>query len=181
MRTKKRTLLTTKVYGFNPWMDQVTAIHQMMETTGQKSEAPILRDLIDEALAGRRRKGPEGPHEPSPVQGLAETLHTIQTLLLKLVRQGETSLRLQDVSIGLIQETLAEAHDGRKTSWDYLAVPELTQQGNSSSEIERYFDEKTETAQDYAYRLAEEIQRNQKDSDDESKENEVHIEPEKLK
>jgi len=53
MRTKKRTLLTTKVYGFNPWMDQVTAINELMDSLGQKSEAPIIRDLIDEGLAAR--------------------------------------------------------------------------------------------------------------------------------
>jgi hypothetical protein len=86
MRTKKRTLVTTKVYGFNPWMDQLLTINQIMETTGQKSEAPIIRDLIDEALAARRRKtsGNESAQQP-PTQELTDSLHTIQVLLLKLI------------------------------------------------------------------------------------------------
>ena len=91
MRTKKRTLVTSKVYGFNPWMDQHLTINQIMETTGQKSEAPIIRDLIDEALVARRRKtsGTESAQQPSPTQELTESLHTIQVLLLKLIEQGK--------------------------------------------------------------------------------------------
>src|ERR1700694_2404511 len=32
-------------------MDQLPTINQIMEATGQKSEAPIIWDLVDEALA----------------------------------------------------------------------------------------------------------------------------------
>ena len=37
----------------------MTAINDLMDTLGQKSEVPIIRDLIDEALAARRRKSSE--------------------------------------------------------------------------------------------------------------------------
>jgi len=56
MRTKKRSLVATKVYGFNPWMDQLVVINQIMERTGQRSEAPVIRELIDEALTARGAK-----------------------------------------------------------------------------------------------------------------------------
>ena len=56
MRTKKRTLLTTKVYGFNP-VDGSGNCHQSDDGVFRPEiEAPILRDLIDEALAARRHK-----------------------------------------------------------------------------------------------------------------------------
>src|SRR5437868_6207612 len=105
MRTKKRTLLTNKVYGFNPWMDQVTAINQLMEATGQKSEAPIVRDLIDEALAARRRKqnGTEAA-EPQPAAPEAtDTLQTIEALLLRMIGQSETAFRVESLSLELLQ------------------------------------------------------------------------------
>ena len=57
MRKSKRALAKSKMYGFNPWVDQVDAIKQIMEETGQKAEAVLLRELIDEALLARRKKG----------------------------------------------------------------------------------------------------------------------------
>ena len=56
MRKSKRVLFKPKVFGFNPYADQVPAIKQIMEETGQESEAPVLRMLIDEALRARRQK-----------------------------------------------------------------------------------------------------------------------------
>ena len=159
MRTKKRTLVTTKVYGFNPWMDQHLTINQIMETTGQKSEAPIIRDLIDEALAARRRKtsGTESAQQPSPTQELTESLQTIQVLLLKLIEQGQTAVRAESLSLELLQETLAEARAGRIGLWETLAVPALKQAGTDAQQIASLFEHQTDQAKNFAYRLAEEI------------------------
>src|SRR5229473_5073738 len=142
MRTKKRTLVTTKVYGFNPWMDQHLTINQIMETTGQKSEAPIIRDLIDEALAARRRKtsGAESAEPPPPTQELTESLHTVQALLLKLIEQGQTALRVESLNLELLQETLAEARASRIGLWENLAVPALKERGSDVQEIASLFD-----------------------------------------
>ncbi len=159
MRTKKRTLVTTKVYGFNPWMDQHLTINQIMETTGQKSEAPIIRDLIDEALAARRRKtsGTESAQQPPPTQELTESLHTIQVLLLKLIEQGQTAVRAESLSLELLQETLAEARAGRIGLWETLAVPALKQAGRDAQQIASMFEQPTDEAKNFAYGLAEEI------------------------
>jgi hypothetical protein len=66
MRKSTRVIFKPKVYGFNPWADQMPAIKQIMEDLGQESEAPVLRMLIDEALRVRRRKagGTELQHRP---------------------------------------------------------------------------------------------------------------------
>jgi hypothetical protein len=159
MRTKKRTLVTTKVYGFNPWMDQLLSINQIMETTGQKSEAPIIRDLIDEALTARRRKtsATESASQPPPATELTDNLHTIQVLLLKLIEQGETHVRVQSLNLELLQETLGEARAGRIAVWDTVSVRALIDEGKSPSDIDRLFEAHTDQAQAFAYDVAEKI------------------------
>jgi hypothetical protein len=159
MRTKKRTLVTTKVYGFNPWMDQLLSINQIMETTGQKTEAPIIRDLIDEALAARRRKSSaiESTDQPKPTQEFTDSLHTIQALLLKLIEQGETHVRVQSLNLELLQETLGEARAGRIGVWETLVVPALRAKGDQSEGIVGLFEDHTERGQTFAYDLAARI------------------------
>jgi hypothetical protein len=158
MRTKKRTLLTTKVYGFNPWMDQVTAINDLMDSLGQKSEAPIIRDLIDEALAARRRRSTaiETKAATPPDKDLASKLDTIQALLLKLVGQGGATFDMGSVKLELLQEALVEARVGRMMLWEILAVPALRDRGKAfqiAELLETYVNE----GKDYSYGLAEEI------------------------
>jgi len=59
------------------YMDQVYQIRAIMEATGEVKDAPVIRELLDEALGARRRKalGFTDSKEP-PGQGTAETLHT---------------------------------------------------------------------------------------------------------
>jgi hypothetical protein len=161
MKRSKRALSKGKIYGFNPWADQVYAINQIMEETGEKSESIVLRDLIDEALSARRRKPvkPEMTETPKP-ESSAEILQTIQTLLLKLIRQGEISLRIQDVSLALTQDTLAEARAGRKASWN-LSLEGLKEGGLGAGEIAKRFDKETNEAKNYAYGIAEDIKKSQ--------------------
>jgi hypothetical protein len=137
----------------------VPAIKQIMEEIGQESEAPVLRMLIDEALRARRRKvaGIESPEQPPPAQELAETLQTIQALLLRMIGQGQTAFRIQSLSLELLQETLAEVRAGRVGLWEALAVPALRQQGRSAQDNANRFDAHTEDAKNFAYGLTEEI------------------------
>jgi hypothetical protein len=160
MKRGKRTLSKGKIYGFNPWTDQVHAIDRIMEESGEKSESTILRDLIDEGLAGRRRKSVK-LESAEPLKMESETLKTVQALLLKLVRQGETSLRVQDVSLALLQDTLAEAHAVRKISWDELREPSLRKKGATASQIKKQFDSELAAAKHHALRLATEIKKSQ--------------------
>ena len=88
-RGRKRTL-SKHVSSFNMYMDQVYQVRAIMEATGAVKDAPVIRELLDEALGARRRKalGMYDSEEP-PGQGTAETLHTLQTLLLKLIRHED--------------------------------------------------------------------------------------------
>jgi len=141
-------------------MDQVDAIDQLVIDTGEK-ESIVLRKLVDEALVARRREVSEAElSESPPIEGLAETLQTVQTLLLKLVRQGDTSLRMQDVSLALLQDTLAEARAGRKVSWEQ-GLSALKEDGLSSSQIAKRFQTETEEAKDFAYSAAQELKKQQ--------------------
>src|SRR6185295_9005864 len=101
-RGRKRSL-SKKVSSFNMWMDQVYQVRAIMEATGAVKDAPVIRELLDEALGARRRKalGITDSEEP-PGQGTAETLHTLQTLLLQLVRRGETLFQGQNIGLKLL-------------------------------------------------------------------------------
>lgn len=156
MRKAKRVLSKSKMYGFNPWADQVDAISVIIARTGEK-EATVLRQLVDEALVARRLKeAGTDIEEASSTQGLAGMVETIQTILLKLVRQGDTILKMGDVNLALLQETLAESRAGRKFAWD-RAVPEMKEDGLGASEITKRFDRETAEAKRFAYAVAKEI------------------------
>lgn len=161
MRKSNRVLFKPKVYGFNPWADQMPAIKSIMEETGQDSEAPVLRMLIDEALRARRRKATvKESSEPSPPsQELEQTLQTVQALLLKMIEQGDVAFRVQSLSLELLQETLVEARAGRIGAWEYLAVPALREQGKTGSEIANLLESQTAASKDFAYGVAEEIKK----------------------
>jgi hypothetical protein len=129
------------MYGFHPWLDQV--------------------DAIDQALVARQRQvsGAE-LSRPASNDGFGETLQTVQTLLLKLVRQGDTSLRMQDVTLALLPDTMAEARAGRKASWE-LGAAALRKSGLSPNQIAKRFEAETEEAKDFAYGAAQEIKKQQ--------------------
>lgn len=161
MRKAKRVISKTKTYGFNPWVDQFDAIKQIMADTGEK-ESTVLRKLIDEALIARRRKVADKELAvESSVGGGPETLRAIQDLLVRLVGLTDKSLRVQDVSLALLQDTLAEARAGRKVSWQQL-VARLKEQGLNTKEISKRFDDETGDAKRFAYSAAKEIKSRQK-------------------
>ena len=157
-RSSKRAL-TKRVTSFNFYVDQATQIQAIMEATGTTMEAPLVRQLVDEALAARRRKlAPlETPAPIAPLQDGSEILETIQTLLLRIIGQGETNYRIGSITLELLQEALSEARAARLGLWDHLVAPELKGRGNGNQEIGKLFDAKTKQAQEFAYGLAGEI------------------------
>ncbi len=158
----KRTLLKSST-SVNLYTDQAIQLQAIMEAVGARKEAPIIRELLDEALAARRRKSVHRveAETPPPAQDLGETLQTIQTLLLKLIRQDETGLRAQGISLILLQEVLAEANAGRKIAWNKLEVPSLSEKGMTAKEIQERLSAETNESKDYAYGMAEEIRNRQ--------------------
>ena len=157
-RSSKRAL-TKRVTSFNFYVDQATQIQAIMEATGTTMEAPLVRQLVDEALAARRRKlvPLETPPPIAPLQDGSEILETIQTLLLRIIGQGETNYRIGSITLELLQEALSEARAARLGLWDHLVASELKGRGNSNQEIAELFDAKTKQAQEFAYGLAGEI------------------------
>ena len=159
-RNSKRTLLK-KITSLNLYIDQAVQIKALMEATRAEKEAPVLRQLIDEALAARRRKFVEHPQPelPPATQDISETLQTLQTLMLRMIGQGESTSQMQSVSLELIQEAVAEARSGKINVWEFLVAPGLRDKGKSTGEIAQLFDVQNEDAKDYAYGLAEEIKK----------------------
>jgi hypothetical protein len=151
-----------KVYGFGPWVDQVDAINQIMKDTGERNESALLRKLVDEALDARRKK--------SKLASLAEQDNagvrpeTIESLLMRLVRQGDVSFRIEDVCLALLQAILAEAYATRRLVWESLVMPQLRDAGIDVNELERQFVLQEDQANDYAYRLAVQIKESQESS-----------------
>jgi hypothetical protein len=158
IRTNKRKLLA-RTSGVNLYADQAVQVQAIMESIGEKREAPVLRILVDEALAVRRRKAVD--HRESDTvaasMDLAEALETMQMLLLKLIRQSETTLRAQDITLMLTQENLAETMAGRKIVWNRLELPSLLQAGILPEEINERLVVELAECKNSAYGVAEEI------------------------
>lgn len=167
-----RRTLTKRVTSINFYVDQATQIQAIMEATGSTKEAPLVRQLVDEALAARRRKSVHRPEveERPPTQDVPETLQTIQALLLRLIGQGQTNFRIGSLSLELLQENLVEARAGRMGLWESLAVPTLREKGRTVEEIAGVFDAQSEEAKTFAYGLAEAL-KNQLDDPETDSEN----------
>ena len=158
--SKKRVMAKAKVYGFSPWVDQVDAINQMMKDTGERNESAILRKLVDEALDARRKKSRSAPlTEESDSAGVR--LETIESLLMRLVRDGDVSLRIEDVCLALLQDVLAESYATRRLLWESVVLPQLRDAGIDARELERRFVIQEDQAKDYAYGLAERFKQSQ--------------------
>ena len=152
----------SKIYGFKPWVDQVDAINQIMKDTGEKNESALLRKLVDEALDARRKKSESAPLTEQDNAGVR--LETIETLLMRIVRRGDVSLRIEDVCLALLQAILAEAYATRRLVWESLVLPQLRDAGIDMNELERRFVLQEDQANDYAYRLAVQIKESQESS-----------------
>jgi hypothetical protein len=160
MARRKRLISRAKTYGFHPWFDQVDAVDQIIKETGAK-ESVVLRRLLDEALVARRRQTAEDELKAaSPQTPAGDRLGEIENLLVQVLRQGDTSLRVQDLTLALVQDTLAEARAGRKASWRQ-AEKLLKADGLNNSQIEQKFTEETESAKDWSYGEAQQIKRQQ--------------------
>jgi len=59
-RGRKRSL-SKKVSSFNMCTDQVYQIQAIVEATGAVKNAPVIRELLDEALGARRRSAGRAP------------------------------------------------------------------------------------------------------------------------
>ncbi|HSS20624.1 MAG TPA: hypothetical protein VLL54_11165 [Pyrinomonadaceae bacterium] len=156
-RGRKRTL-SKHVSSFNMWMDQVYQVRAIMEATGAGKDAPVIRELLDEALGARRRKtlGITDSDEP-PGQETAETLHTLQTLLLRLIKREDSVFRRQSLGLKLQRETLIEARAGREVSFEYLVEIPWMEKGTTKETMSNFFDLKTRSVKEHVDSLVEKM------------------------
>jgi len=87
-------------------------------------------------------------------------LQAVERLLAKLVLQEEVSLRVQDVILALLQDTLAETRAGRKATWEQVSS-HLKERGLTRTDISKRFDDETKAAKGFAYGLARDVKRQQ--------------------
>lgn len=80
---------------------------------------------------------------------------------MRLIRQGDVSLRIEDVCLALLQGVLAEAYATRRLLWESLVLPRLRDAGIDVNELERRFVLQVDQAKDYAYGEAERIKESQ--------------------
>lgn len=158
---KTRVISKSKTYGFNPYIDQIDTINQIMKGTGEKTESAILRKLVDEAIAARRSKSQSLPLTPEADES-GDRLERIEGLLMHLVREEDISFRIQDVCLALLQNVLAEAHETRTIAWESLLMPQLQAQGLNGDEREQRFVLRADAAKEYAYHVALRIKESQK-------------------
>src|SRR5260370_23590630 len=112
IRVRGRTRsLSKKVSSFNMYDDQVYQIRAIMESTGEFKDAPVIRELLDEALRARRRKALGYADDEPPGQGTAETLNSLQVLQRKVDKHAHELLRGQKVIVMLWLETFIVAQE----------------------------------------------------------------------
>jgi hypothetical protein len=159
-RGRKKRSLSKKVSSFNMYMDQVYQVRAIMEATGAVKDAPMIRELLDEALGARRRKalGITDSEEP-PGQEITETLHTLQTLLLKLIRREELLFRGQNVGLSLMQEAFIEARAGREVVFEELVKTPWMAKGKTKETMSNFFDMKTRYVKEYVDGVVAKIKR----------------------
>lgn len=145
-RGKKRSL-SKKVSSFNMYMDQMYQIRAIMEQTGAEKDAPVIRELLDEALGARRRKamGIADWDEP-PSQGEDETLNTIQVLLLKLLKHEERSFKVRDIGLLMLREILIETRASRDVVYDEIVRQPWLAKGKTQETMQNYYDMQTREA-----------------------------------
>ena len=169
MRKSKRPISKSKMYGFNPYVDQLDDINRIVAESGAK-EATVLRKLIDEALMARRRRVfDEQLEEPTAEQSAKKRLEAIEEFLSDLAKKFKVSLRVHDISLALLQDILAEARAGRHFAWS-KEVETLKRQGLTKVEIAKRFDHDTGAGKDFAYGVARNLKREQDDKRAKSKE-----------
>ena len=162
-RGRKRSL-SKKVSSFNMYMDQMYQIRAIMEATGAEKDAPVIRELLDEALGARRRKalGIADWEEP-PGQGKDETLNTIQVLLLKLLKREEVNRLNRNLGLRMLRETFIEARACRDVAYEEIVQKPWLEKGKTRETMNNYFELKTRNAVEYVEGVIKEIKKDERE------------------
>ena len=94
-----------------------------------------------------------------PGQGTAETLNTLQVLLLRLINREEMVFLRQTVSFGVLRETLIEARAGREVYFEDIVERPWLEKGKTRETMKNYFDMKTRNTTDYVDQVIDKIKK----------------------
>jgi hypothetical protein len=142
----RRRSLSKKVSSFNMYDDQVYQIRAIMESSGEYKDAPVIRQLLDEALRARRLKALGYADDAPPGQSASETLHSLHDLLVKVHKHTHGLLQNQNVMIMLMLEILIAAQESRDTAFNVLVKDPWLQKGKTAETVQNYYDMKTRDA-----------------------------------
>jgi hypothetical protein len=158
-RGKKRTL-SKKVSSFNMYMDQMFQIRAIMEATDEQKDAPVIRQLLDEALGARRRKalGIADWEEP-PGQDDKETFNTISVLLLKLLKHEEKSFMARDVGLLMLRELLIETRACRDLVYEENVRKPWMEKGKTRETMDNFYEMHTRTATQRSMALSKRLKK----------------------
>ena len=142
------------------YMDQMYQIRAIMEANGAEKDAPVIRELLDEALGARRRKamGIADWEEP-PGQGNDETLNTIQVLLLKLLKHEERSFMVRDIGLLMLREILIETRACRDVVYEENIRKPWIAKGKTRETMDNFYDMNTRTATEKIEQVIKEIKK----------------------
>jgi hypothetical protein len=142
----RRRSLSKKVSSFNMYDDQVYQIRAIMESSGEYKDAPVIRQLLDEALRARRLKALGYADDAPPGQSASETLHSLHDLLVKVHKHAHGLLQNQNVTTLLMLEILIAAQESRDTTFNVLVKDPWLQKGKTAETVQNYYDMKTRDA-----------------------------------
>jgi hypothetical protein len=137
----KEGLVLQHVHGSD---DQIRAI---MEQTGAEKDAPVIRELLDEALGARRRKAMGiADWEQPPGLDDKETFNTISVLLLKLLKPEERSFMARDIGLLMLREILIETRACRDVVFEEFIRDPWLAKGKTRETMRNFYDMHTRTA-----------------------------------
>jgi hypothetical protein len=133
------------------YMDQMYQIRAIMEANGAEKDAPVIRELLDEALGARRRKamGIADWEEP-PGQEDKETFNTISVLLLKLLKHEEKSFMARDIGLLMLREILIETRASRDVVYEETVRKPWLAKGKTRETMDNFYDMQTRSATEKA-------------------------------
>jgi hypothetical protein len=144
--------IAAQSYSFRAYEDNYEEMIGICNESGRKS-AEELRDLLDEALALRRRRAngdlerivPAGEQTMLTADEITKLAEVLQQISQANAYQTQMILHFSHhmrEQYGLLLETLAGAYGARHLVWKYVAEPMLQEAGLSLEQIRlRYEDE----------------------------------------
>jgi len=138
--------LAAQSSSFRAYEDNYIELMAIYESSdGRRKPAEELRELVDEALAARRARQNGDARLTAP--GDAEVTRFVDVLQQVIKKTSDHTQMIARLAqhmreqYGLMLETLAAAYAARRLTWKYVIEPLLRDQGLTSEQIKRRYEE----------------------------------------